>query len=189
MYEKVLKLATRISRDFDFLAGVYFENKFLMNKYEITLTIDVLTDSITEQNIAMERIKFFIYEVIDSVVFVHKKETKVIEKYMDAGIKVCTLPEEAYDQIVNVLLFYKLNAILENKLLITDIQLISDLSDGVSFLWGPETPEIPYGQGWWTENSVSLCDKISSKKEKIVKLVKKSDWSNLGLDWTSVNLT
>ena len=38
MYEKVLKLATRISRSFDFLAGVYFENNFIMNNYDITLT-------------------------------------------------------------------------------------------------------------------------------------------------------
>ena len=29
MWKKVLKLATRISRSFDFLAGVYFENNFI----------------------------------------------------------------------------------------------------------------------------------------------------------------
>lgn len=189
MYEKVLKLATRISRSFDFLAGVYFENNFIMNSYDITLTMDVVTDSIIEQNVAMERMKFFIHEVLDSCVFVHNKETKVIEKYQSAGLKVCTLPEEAYDQIVTVLLFYKLNAVNEGKLVITDIELTSELSDGVGFMWSNDTPEIPYGQGWWTDNSIAICDKVMGKKEKIVKLTKKCDWASLGLDWKDDTLT
>jgi hypothetical protein len=185
----VPKLATRISRSFDFLAGVYFENNFIMNNYNIVLSMDVLTDSIVEQNIAMERIKFFIHEVIDSAIFVHNKENKIIEKYNDAGIKVCTLPEEAYDQIVTVLIYYKLNAITEGRLSVTHIELESNLSDGVGFLWESENVEIPYGQGWWTDNSVSICDKVVGKKEKVVKLTKKCDWASLGLDWKDSKLT
>ena len=185
----MLKLTTRISRSFDFLAGVYFENNFLMNSYNMVLSMDVMTDSIYDQNIAMDRLKFFIHEVIDSSVFIHNKETKIIEKYTDAGIKVCTLPEEAYDQIVTVLLYYKLNSITEDKLLITHIELESQLSDGVGFLWESDSMEIPYGQGWWTDNSVTINDIVKSKKEKVVKLVKKCDWASLGLDWKSTDLT
>jgi hypothetical protein len=160
-----------------------------MNSYNIVLSMDVMTDSILEQNIAMERIKFFLHEVIDSAVFVHNKETKIIEKYSDAGIKVCTLPEQAYDQIITVLLYYKLNAITEGRLHVTHIELESQLSDGVGFLWETESTEIPYGQGWWTDDTISICDKITGKKEKVVKLVKKCDWASLGLDWKVENLT
>lgn len=176
-------MTTRISRDFEFLAGIYYENRYIINQYSVTLTMDVMTDSIREQNIAMDRLKYFLYEVVDSAVFIHDKESKVIEKYHSAGMKICTVPEEPYDQIITVLLYYKLNSIMEGKLHISSIQLDSILSDGVGFMWEEESPTVPYGMGWWTESSISMCDKIVGKKEKIVKLVKKCDWSSLGLDW------
>ena len=179
-------MGINISRNFEFLAGVYYEGEFMMNQYSVMLTMDVNTGSIREQNIAMDRMKYFIYEVLNSVVFVQATETKMIEKFQAAGMKVCTLPEEPYDQIITILLYYKLNAITENKLSVNNIQLDSVLSDGVGFMWGAEESLVgtPYSSGWWTENSVSINDKNTiGKKDKIVKLVKKSDWSSLGLDW------
>lgn len=179
-------MTTRISREFDFLAAVHYEGNFLLNKYNILLSMDVQTDSITEQNIAMDRIKFFVHEMLDSAVFVHDAESKVIEKYQAAGIKTCILPEEPYDQIVTILLLYKLNAICEGKLTVTDIQLDSMLGDGVGFMYDLDELSLghPYKSGWWTDSSTTMSGKqASTKKEKIVKLVKKSDWSTLGLDW------
>lgn len=179
-------MATRISRTFDFLGAVYFEENFLMNQYTLTLSMDVQTDSILEQNIAMDRMKYFIHEVLDSAAFVQNTETKMIEKYQNAGLKVCTLPEEPYDQIITLLLLYKLNAICEGKLTVTHLELDSLLSDNVGFMYDSDDLEMnhPYKQGWWTDSSISISDKSTSvKKEKIVKLVKKSDWSSLGLDW------
>lgn len=179
-------MATRISRTFEFLGAVYFEGNFLMNHYSLTLSMDVQTDSISEQNIAMDRMKYFIHEILDSAVFVQNSETKMIEKYQTAGLKVCTLPEEPYDQIITLLLLYKLNAICEDKLLVTHLELDSALSDNVGFMYDSDDLEMlhPYKCGWWTESSVSISDKnITGKREKIVKLVKKSDWSSLGLDW------
>ena len=68
------------------------------------------------------------------------------------------------------------------------IELESQLSDGVGFLWEAESTEIPYGQGWWTDNTISINDK-PIKKEKVVKLIKKCDWDSLGLDWKDEKLT
>ena len=87
-------MGTRISRDFDFLSAVYFEGNFLLNSYNVSLTFTVETDSIHEQNIAMDRIKFFVNQQLENCVFVQDTETKIIEKYQHAGLKVCCLPEE-----------------------------------------------------------------------------------------------
>lgn len=179
-------MATRISRTFDFLGAVYYEGSFLMNQYTMTLSMDVMTDSIIEQNIAMDRMKYLVDEVLDSVVFIQDSETRMIEKYQAAGLKVSTLPDEPYDQIVTLLLLYKLNSICEGRLIVTHIELDSLLSDGVGFMYDIEDLDMihPYKQGWWTENTIAIADKTNiSKKEKIVKLVKKSDWASLGLDW------
>lgn len=178
-------MGTRISRDFDFLSAVYFEGNFLLNSYNVSLTFTVETDSIHEQNIAMDRIKFFVNQQLENCVFVQDSETRTIEKYQNAGLKVCCIPDEPYDQIITVLLLYKINAICEGRLVATDIQLNSMLSDDVGFLYDIDdlTTQHPYKQGWWTDSSTKIENNTTGKKEKIVKLVKKHDWASLGLDW------
>ena len=179
-------MSAQIERDFEFLAGVYFEGRFMVNMYEFTLNMDVNTDSMHEQNIAMDRIKFMICEVFDNAVFVAESEKKVIEKYKDAGLNVCIIPEEPYDQIITILLILKLNAIAEGRLNITDIYLESELSDSVRFSYDIETARHnPFGnKGWWLDSSTSIADvEKTTKKEKIVRLVKNTDWANVGLEW------
>jgi hypothetical protein len=180
-------LATRIEREFAFQAAVYFEGEFLMTIYELSLSMEVDTASIKEQNIAMDRIHYFLHECLGNSVFVQETEKKAIEKYLQADIKVCTLPEEPYDQIITILLLLKLNAITEGKLHITDISLMSGLSDDVKFVYDVETvANHPFGdKGWWGCGSTSISDlSKSNKKDKIVRLIKHyNDWSGVGLDW------
>ena len=179
-------MTAHIEREFDFQAAVYFQGEFLINTYNFNLFLDVNTESIHEQNIAMERLKYLIYESFENSVFVDFSETKIIQKYTDAGLKVCILPEEPYDQIITMVLLYKLNSICEGRLVVTDIQLNSMLSDDVSFLYDTEEIELdhPYKQGWWTDPNTTITDKnVNTKKDKIVKLVKKCDWASLHLDW------
>jgi hypothetical protein len=182
---------TRIERDFEFQAGVYFDGTMLMNTYAIGLSMIVTTESIPEQNIAMDRINHFLSESLESCVFVKSTEKKVIEKYLAAGLKVSNLPEEPYDQIISILLLVKLNAITEDRLEITDIRITTKLSDGVSFLCDNEDSYGPFDQpGWWNESSTAISDlhKAQNKKDKIVKLVNKShDWNEWSLMWQEKN--
>jgi len=181
-------LTTRIERDFSFQAGVYFKEEFLMNLYTITLYMEVETESIREQNVAMERIKYFLNECLENSIFVQDIEHKTIEKYSSCGFKVCTLPEEPYDQIITIMLLTKLNSITEGRLIITDITLGSRISDQVKFSYGIESTRGPFEEpGWWLDTGTTICDpiKTSVKKDKIVKLFKTvpSDWSEFNLIW------
>ena len=181
-----MKLSTRIERDFSFQAGVHFEGNFIMNVYCLTLAMEVETESIIEQNIAMDRIIYFLEDTLANSVFVQSTEKKAIEKYTQADIKVCTVPEEPYDQIITMLLILKFNNITEGRLNITDIFLESELSDSVRFSYDIETASHnPFGnKGWWLDSSTSIADiDKPAKKEKIVRLVKHSDWANVGLEW------
>ena len=137
-------MTTRILREFAFQAGVYFEDAFSMNMYSLSICMDVETDSIREQNIAMERIKYFLAESLESSIFVNQAETKLIEKYTTCGFKVCTLPNDPYDQIVTIMLLVKLNAIAEGRLIVTDITLGSQLSDEVNFMYDLDSPLGPF---------------------------------------------
>ena len=73
--------------------------------------------------------------------------------------------------------------------MITDITLSSGLSDGIEFLYSPALEHTPLTTGisnWWNELNTKIVDfpKRETKKEKIVKLVKKTnDWAHLNLEW------
>lgn len=176
-------MSAQIERDFEFQACVYFEHEFLINHYNLTLVLEVNTEAIHEQNIAMERLKFLIYDCFENSVFVRLDELNVIEKYTNAGLKVCIIPDDPYDQIIALLILLKSNAVCEGKLKITDITLTSKLSDEVRFIENIETANnaISY-EGWWNSKHPSLCSDIQTKKGKVVKLVK-DEWSDLGLGW------
>jgi hypothetical protein len=179
-------MTTRISRDFVFQAGVHVEDIFQMNTYDISLAIGVETENIREQNIAMERISYYLIECLDSCIFVHETEKKVIDKYLAAGLQVCTLPAEPYDQIVNVMLFLKLNAICEGKLEITDMSLGSALSNGVSYMYNSECAVGPFHpKGWWYTSAATITDAAKqNKKDKIVQLFASgNDWDDNNLGW------
>ena len=161
----------RIKQHFAFQAAVYVEETFLMNIYEITLEMHVVTGDSKEQNIAMSRINYMIEDCFQNCVFVHQTETAVIEKYMAANIKVSTTPDEPYDQLLAILLLTKLNIITEGRLLITDITLSSGLSDGIKFLYSPALEYTPLTTGifnWWNELNTKIVDfpKRETKKEK-----------------------
>lgn len=184
----------RIKQHFAFQAAVYVEETFLMNIYEITLKMHVVTGDSKEQNIAMSRINYMIEDCFQNCVFVHQTETAVIEKYIVANLKVSTTPDEPYDQLLAILLLTKLNIITEGRLLITDITLSSGLSNGIEFLYSPALEHTPLTTGisnWWNELNTKIVDfpKRETKKEKIVKLVKKTnDWAHLNLEWQEKTL-
>jgi len=176
---------TRIEKDWNFNAAVHFDGKFIINNYDLTVSMMVETESNHEQNIAMERLDYFINNILDSCVFISNSETKSIGNYTNAGIKTCLVPEEPYDQIVGLVLLLKLNSILENRMIITDITFSSNLSDNVRFHIVEEIAENLYsGDNWWNDSSTKLYDspKLTDKKTKIVKLFD-DEWVSLGLSW------
>lgn len=178
-------MSTRIEKDFYFQCATHFEGKFYINFYDITASMIVETESIREQNVAMERAEYFLSNVLENSIFVHQSETAVIEKYENAGIKVCTTPEEPYDQIVSMIILLKLNAIMEGRLSITDMIMGSKLSNGVRFSVVPEVAEnVFHGNHWWNESCTIMKDitKPPKRREKIVKLFN-DEWAEIGLTW------
>lgn len=177
----------RISREFSFQAAIHHDDSFMLNTYHLELMMDVTTDNIREQNIALERIKFLIDMCLDSCVFVDYKEIKAIEAYTKAGIRVCTLPDEPYDQIIASVLMSKFNTITERHLYITEIVIKSKICDDVSFYISDEEDaefkNIP--DVWWTENNPNITSVPKKvKKDKVVQLKKDlGDWNSIHLGW------
>lgn len=179
-------MTTRIERDFSFQTGVHFENKFYINLYDVTVSMLVETDSIREQNIAMDRAIHFLASVLQNSVLVEAIETEAIKKYRDAGLKICELPDEPYDQIVSMVILLKLNSIMEDRLKITDLMLSSTLSEGIRFTMVAEVAEaVLAGNHWWNKTTVCLNDAeiCPSPSDNVVKLFDDTHWTDLGLSW------
>jgi hypothetical protein len=185
-------MTARISKDFVFQSAIHIDNSFVINPYKISLWMDVHTESVDEQNIAMDRIKYFIDEGLDNCLFISVMQDKnTIENYLKAGIKICTLPDEPFDQVVAAVILCKVNAITEGKLLVTEIKIKSRICDEVEFYISSDE-EIEFlnesEKHWYTTSNTSNNDwtKKSSKKEKIVELKKEVlDWADLGLGWNN----
>lgn len=177
---------TTINTNFSFQTGMYFENNLLCNLFEINVTMLVETASIREQNIALTRMRYFLTESLEHSIIIHENEIDMINKLTQCGIKVCTLPEQPYDQILGIMLMTKFNAITEGRLIITDMEIGSRLGDNVSFIQSIEDPIGPFeAPGWWNESNTKISSvAYSDKKEKIVRLMKNnSEWDSLELSW------
>jgi len=179
-------MSARIHTALAFNAGVFFEGRFFMNSYEIDLTLEVDTESIKEQNVALERMKYFLQETLADSVLIQDTETATIEKYLNADLKVCILPEDPYDQVIAIMLISKLNAIAEGRLHVTDIAVGSSLSEGVSCMVSDDDFMGPLeANGWWKECSTKINDLASRpSSKKVVKLIKPGiEWSDVFLGW------
>ena len=179
-----------IEKDFNFHTAVHFNNTFYINLYEVTLTIEVDTDSTNEQNVAMDRATYFLSEVLQDSILISSTESEQIAKYKAAGLRPCELPEEPYDQIVAMAILCKINAIMEEKLRVNTIRLSSTLGDSVKFTVSSETADhVLPGNYWWNKPSICLskCDNHVDGDENVVKLFDDTTWAELGLSWKNTN--
>mgnify|MGYP003341632791 FL=1 len=175
----------QIEKEFKFQAGLYFSDQFFLNLYTLSVHMEVSTESIREQNIAMERIHYFLYDKLEHAFFIKDTEKKLIDKLTNLGMKACPIPEEPYDQIIALVLISKLNAITEGRLIITDIVIESRLSDGVKFKENAETAQHVLGQnGWWRGFQPTIVDlpKYKLSDAKVVQLIN-NEWNEVCLSW------
>jgi hypothetical protein len=179
-------MTARIQRVFDFTAGVYLNNELIMTNYDLEIDFLVSTEENYEQNTALDRIKYIIHEKFDSAIFINETEYETIEKLVAADLKVITLPEDPYDQIVGIAAMLKLNSILDGKFVATDIKTTSGISDGVSYYYSMEEDIGPFVvKGWWSDSSPNTNGRIQKPKNiKVLKLTKTAhSWEDLSLGW------
>jgi hypothetical protein len=181
-------MTARIKRNFSFQAGVYFKDNFYLNMYTVLIYFDIETTSAMEQFVSMERIKYFFSQCLENSILVNENYTSIIEKYIEASLKICTLPTDPFDQIVAIMLVKKLNSMLEGRMIVTDISVTGLYSDDIHHLHSIEENFGPFNDsGWWNEatpkyNNINSISYLKSKK--LVKLVKQStSWEELNLSY------
>ena len=176
----------RIEKDAFFQAGLHFEGSFYVNTYDVTLSMLVETDLVREQMIAMERLNHFLTNTLHHSLLIQHTETVSIKRYKKAGLKICELPEEPLDQVVGMVLIQKINAIMKDRIIVTDLTLGSVLSEGIRYNIVAEVAEsVMSGDFWWNKPCLSICNDTVHQisNDNVVKLFDDSEWAELGLSW------
>jgi hypothetical protein len=168
-----------------FTAGIFYAGQMRMNNYQVKLHLITNSDEGDDHNIALDRIKYFLHNQLNSTVFINGAESDQCKAFASSGLKITTLPEEPLDQVIGIMLYCKLNAILEDRMIIDEVEICSELGENIIYLHGEEDAQGPFAEsGWWRDSDSVHCDLTLLGHEKIVALHHLgSGWRDLGLDW------
>jgi hypothetical protein len=117
-------------------------------------------------------------------VFINQANMERAEFLQLGGCNVTTLPEEPVDQIIGMMLYYKLNAIMEGRMVITSLDISSRLGDGVWYQHDEEDSAGPFvPDGWWHKASIQH-ETIEPEQVpgNIVKVIS-TGWHEMALEW------
>ena len=175
----------RLQYDLDFLAGIYYDDRLQLNSYSVSMSLLTKTVDAVNTNIAMDRLKMFMHGELANTVFVNQDLQERAEMLKIMGVNVTTLPEEPVDQIVGMMLYYKLNAIMEGRMALTRLDLMSALGDSVWYQHDADedSPGPFRAEGWWHEPSVQHDTVVQGDAgDNVVKVIPNA-WIEYGLTW------
>lgn len=178
----------RLEYSMPFTAGVHYSDRLIMNNYLLRVYMVTNVPEAELTNTAFERLKYFINEEIDSTVFINIADQDACRLYTAAGINLTTLPNEPVDQIVGVILFHKLNAIMEDKISVVETELSSSLGDHMVYLHSEnentQNLELP---AWCSSPDLTHAELEFNDGEKVFSIQPNSysQWQELDMAWPS----
>lgn len=171
----------RIAQLLSINAGAWYEDALEMNQYTIKLWMVTQTESSLEQNIAFRRAKHFIYSQLENTIFIDSEDPKCAD-FARAGLDITTLPGNPADQLIGIMLFHKLNAVMEDRIRLLEVEISA--GDAVIYLHGEnETSEDLIRPNWWTTADLIHNDFFNIDDENILSIPQATSWRELGLAW------
>jgi hypothetical protein len=174
----------RLIYEMSFASGLWYNSVFYVNNYNIKINLVTNTISGSEQNLALARVKYFVYEILEGAVFIHDKHTDQRKKLESAGLRVITLPEEPVDQILGMALTCKFNAIMQEKMIVTDLDISSDHGDNIVYCHNAQEAIGPLEvQGWWFDSEPVYNIPAVNRNQRVIAINRAPKWSDLDLAW------
>lgn len=176
----------RLQYTIPFIAAVHYQERLIMNNYTFRAYMVTNVVESEQTNIAFERLKYFIDEEMASTVFINSENIDACQRYLEAGMHITTLPNEPVDQIVGVMLFHKLNAIMEGRISVIETELSSTLGDNMAYIHSEnEVTNDLVLPDWWTTADVVHCDTDLIDSDNVLSLLRSNVWKELELAWPS----
>jgi hypothetical protein len=174
----------RLQYTMQFSAGVYYGEMYRVNNYNLTLWMMTNSHDPEDHEISFERIKHFVYSEMDSTVFINGKDSEQCKHLITAGLDVTTLPGDPVDQLIGIMLYYKLNAIAEGRMLVVETELSSQMGSNMVYLHSDnENTNLEHYPDWWTTADLVHCDLDLMDQDKVVAMHQNAAWRDLDLNW------
>ena len=175
----------RIAQLLSFNAGAWYDDSLEMNQYTVKIWMITQSTSEQEQNIAFRRMKYFVHYELDSTIFINATEQEKCQELAQAGLNITTLPGAAADQMIGIMLFHKLNAIMEGRIGVVEVEISA--GDAVVYLHGEnETSDDLQQPDWWSSPDL-IHSTVTNTTENIVSLRSVTTWRDLDLAWPELD--
>lgn len=172
----------RIAQLVSFNAGSWYDGALEMTEYSVKLWMITQSFNPEEQNIAILRAKHFIFNQIENTIFVNSVDQAKCIEFSSAGLNVTPLPGDPSDQLIGIMLFHKLNAVMEDRIKILEIEIST--GTGIIYLHGEnETSEELVPPNWWGSADLVHSDIEPLDSSKVLTLHQNSAWRDLDLAW------
>jgi hypothetical protein len=172
----------RIAQLFSFYAGTWYDDALEMTEYTVKLWCITDTYNDQEQNIAMRRAKHFVFNEIEHTIFIDSAESAKAQELIQAGLDVTTIPGPPADQIIGIMLFHKLNAIMEDRIRLVEIEIST--GGGIVYLHSEnETSDDLIQPDWWSAADLVHRDSVLIDSEKVLSIPQANAWRDFDLAW------
>lgn len=170
----------KLSYDIDFSAVAIIENSLIPVDYELTMHMYTATENNEYQNIAMQRVQFFIKELIHHSTFIDRNSSHFTKVTKMFNTNIVEFPEDPFDQIVGLVLLQKLTAITEGKYDIERLEIGSQNFSGSRYTVDEFINFSDVFRSkkscWWNRNDLTINNLPKNS-------LAKATWKDVGLEW------
>ena len=79
-----------------------------------------------------------------------------------------------------------LNAIMEDRIICTNVEIYSELGEAMSYLHNWKESMGPLqSPGWWNDSRPNWSSSVPGRRDKVIALDRAPDWKEHDLDWVS----
>lgn len=174
----------RLKYNSEMLGAVYYDDRLQLNNYSVNLLLITNDADNRETNIAIERLKCMLHHELQGVVWFHERHTPQARIMQDLGTRVAILPEEPVDQVIGMTLYSKLNAVMEGRVTVTNLDIASALGE---WIWYSHDEAESLGPlqvpGWWNDATPSYDSNADVADSHNVVSIRQRQWHEYDLNW------
>jgi len=177
-------MSVELNYDLNFSAAVAVDKIISPTAFTARLSLRVVTENPDYQNIAMQRILFFVREILDGSIFVNSNDSNFYQLRKMCDQRILDFPEDPHEQVVGMILFQKFAAITEGYFEINELQIGSGNFKGLTYTIdefitltdGTLSPK----NVWWNSNEMTYNTFAKDKKDALF------TWDDVGLSWEGI---
>jgi hypothetical protein len=175
----------KLRKVFDFATGIVYNSEFHVNHYTASVSMTTVSDDPDEHNIAYERMKWWIDFVLGDSIIINENDP-LLAQWMATEQRILVLPDQPVDQLVGIMMYLKLTAIVEGRINIDRIDVESTVGDNIEYIHYATENLGPLSiDGWWKDAGPTWAGtkKKRSRNNNVIKLDRSKEWAELDLSF------